>query len=243
MTGAGALDAQGHTVDPAHGQTSDAAGPITTLRGMPVEGPAGPDGIGILEGTWGLSGGVDLDGTPRSHAAPVPGWAGSYSDPDLYVMHENSADIHSADFGALTRHTNVNTGPAQEFDRWTSNDRGENVLQPLDGQIRAMGHGDVDQGYGFVNGNGFGAGHRDRITAVGSQPMAYLDPAERAYIVPQASGTFTPTDAVSGPDPVGTFNDGASINSTPPTSYTPPPDAATAAAPPIGAPASAGWGW
>jgi hypothetical protein len=241
MTGEGALESQGGTVDPAHGETLTETG-ASTLPGSQPEGPAGPDGIGIQEGTWGLPGGTIPDQTPRTHAAPVPGWAGSYDAPELLAMHEDSAKIHAEDFGALAPRMRVEL-PEPELDIWSSNERGENVLQPLDGQIRAMGHGDVDQGYGFVNGHGFGAGHRTRITATDPQPFSYLDPAERPYIVPQASGSFAPTDAVQGPAPTGTFLDAGSINATAPTPYSPPAEPATAPAAPVGAPASTGWGW
>lgn len=242
MTGAGALESQGSTVDPAHGQAVDGTGRNTTLHGFEIEGPAAPDGVGILEGTWGLGGGVMTDETPSTHAAPVPGWAGSYDSPDLLTVHENSADIHSFDAGALTRHVHVNTGPEEVWDRWQSNESGETPLDPVTGQLRAMGGRDRIQGYNLSNRHGFDAGHRERVTANGAEHfMAYLDPAERVFVVPQASGSFSPTDAIQGPQPTGNFLDGGSINYTDPSPFEPAADPATLTAPQAGGTPSAGW--
>lgn len=248
MTGAGALESQG---GPQKGQELGltAQGQYTTLPGYLPEQPPGVD-VPILEGTWGLAGSATVpDSTPRTHAAPVPGWAGSYSDPELLTVHENSAVIHSADFGALAGHLESPASAAEpQIDAYTFSSQGENQLQPLSGQIRAMGGYDATQGYGGggsgpggVNGYGFADVRRTRITATDPQPMAYLDPAERPFVVPQAAGAFAPTDAIWGPAPQGTFLDAGNINTTPQTSFQAAPEPETAPAAPQGAPASAGW--
>lgn len=241
MTGAGALESQGSPQDPAHGQATSAAGQYTTLTGFAPEAPP-PPAVDLLEGTWGLPGTLtDPDQTPQAHAAPVPGWAGSYApSDDLDAVHGSSAEIHSKDFGALTRHVHVTTVP-DDLSQWTSSSEGENVLQPVRGQLQAMGGRDKTQGYGLANRYGFDSGHRDRIVATEPQPMAYLDPAERPFVIPQASGTFTPTDAVQGPAPFTSGWDAGDVNATPPSDYQPPPEPATLSAAQAGAPAAAGW--
>lgn len=252
QTGAGALDSQGHPVDPSHGDLS--AYPGGGSQSVPEfehvqEGP-GPVGVPILDGTWGLPGlfSNPLDCTPRTHAAPSPGWAGSYApSADLDQLHENSAEIHSTDFGALAQRLNVEdaTDEAQlAWESWSSNDPGESVQVPLEGAARSIGRqGDAVQGYDLRNRFGFDAGHRLRIRPVSSQPLAYLDPSERPFIVPQASGSFTPTDAVQGPGPWYSLRAGENVNATPPTAYEPPPEPPTtlASAAPSGSPPSAGW--
>jgi hypothetical protein len=241
VTGEGALESQGSPVDPAHGQNVPGAA-SSTLPGQLPDTPAAVDVV-VLEGAWGLPGQlVNPDGTPRTHAAPVPGWAGSYSDPELLVMHENSAEIHSADFGALVRHTQIQPPPEPAYEQWSSNDPGEAVgLAPLTGPQRVIGGRDAIQGYDLRNRYGFDAGHRERIVDTTPQPMFYLDPSERPFIVPQASGSFTPDDAIQGPGPWSSGLDGGNINATAPTAYEPPADTPTLAASQAGAPASAGW--
>ena len=246
LTGAGALDAQGHPVDPAHGQNP----PNTyqqTLTGYQPDTPA-PVEVQVLEGAWGIPGTlVAPDETPRTHAAPQPRWAGSYeSGNELDIMHGNSALIHSADFGALSRHTRVEgemqEGDAPQWNRWTSNDPGQAVGQvPLSGVQRVLGGRDAVQGYDLRNRYGFDAGHRERITDSTPQPFSYLDPAERAFIVPQASGVFTPDDVIQGPEPWAGGWDAGDVNPTPPTNYEPPPEPVVLPAQLAGAPVAAGW--
>lgn len=241
QTGAGALESQGSALDPQDLTLSDPSA-YTTLPGYEPEPVAGLD-IPLLEGTWGISGaGTNPDRTPRTHAAPSPGWAGSYDDPELLTVRENSARIHSVDFGALAPRMHSSAAIAEpELDIWSSNDPGENVLQPLSGQIRAMGGYDTTQGYDLRNRYGFDAGHRERLTASDPQPMSYLDPAERPFVVPQASGSFTPTDAYWGPEPYATYLDAGNLNATDPTAYQVPAAPTTAPAPPSGGPVGAGW--
>lgn len=244
VTGEGALESQGGTVDPAHGQNV-AGTQAQTLPGQSPEGPPAP-AVEILEGTWGLPGAPVLgDQTPRTHAAPVPGWAGSYADPELLTVHDNSAVIHAADFGALTRHVHVEgeerEGAKPSWDKWSSNNAGEVVLEPVTGQLQAMGGRDRTQGYNLSNRYGFDAGHRERIVDQTPQPMSYLDPAERPFVVPQASGGYTPTDAVQGPDGWTAGWDAGAINPDPPSAYEPPPQPDSLQTPLASAPVSSGW--
>jgi hypothetical protein len=249
LTGSGALDSQGGPTDPAHGENITETGQYSTLPGYLPEGPADVS-VPLLEGTWGISGaGENPDQTPQTHAAPVPGWAGSYKDPALLEMHDRSAEIHAIDFGALARRTQSPRAIAEpDLDVEHIASQGEVPLDPVTGQLRAMGHYDGVQGYGGgadgpggTNSYGFSDVRRTRITANGHQPMAYLDPAERPYIVPQVSGTFTPTDAVWGPDPDPPFRVAPALNTTPPSPYQAPPEPDQAAAPPVGGVVSAGW--
>jgi len=241
LTGAGALESQGGPMPP---QDLTGQDPIwySTLPGYLPEPAAGVN-VPMLEGTWGISGAGWLpDQTPRTHAAPGPGWAGSYDDPELLTVHENSAAIHSVDFGALASRTQSPRSINEpDVDQWSSNSAGEVPLDPVSGQLRAMGGYDRVQGYDLSNEYGFDAGHRERTTLSAPVVNAYLDPAERPFIVPQASGSFTPTDAIWGPDPDGTFLDAGDVNATAPSPYSPPPEPELAAAAPSGGPAAAGW--
>jgi len=252
-TGLGALESQGGPQDiAAHGQNTGNAMPIGTLTGFQPEGPPAP-AVEILEGTWGLPGTAhDPDQTPgygpgefRSHAAPVmPGWVGSTrmsSDADLLAtaqMHETSAEIHAADFGGpkLQDFTDFTEDPV---DAWSSNNPGEAVgLAPLTGPQRILGGKDAVQGYDLRNRYGFDAGHRARQTRLNEQPMFYLDPAERPFIVPQQQGTFIPTDAVQGPEPWNSNLDAANVNPDDPSPYQPPPEPPTMTADLLAAPVS-----
>lgn len=250
QTGAGALDSQGHPVDPSHGdRTMFPGGGSQTLHEFDLEGPA-PVGVPVLDGSFGLPGGsVDqLDATPRTHAAPFPGWAGSYApSPDLDQLHENSADIHAEDFGAMANRQRIEDATDEAnttWETWESNDPGESVQVPLEGAARSIGRqGDAVQGYDLRNRYGFDAGHRQRTRPVTSQPMAYLDPSERPFVVPQPSGSFTPDDAVQGPGGWYSLRAAENLNATPPTAYEPPPEPPTslATAAPAGGAANAGW--
>lgn len=243
MTGEGALESQGGPTDPAHGQNTTAVGRFTTTLGFAPEAPPVPD-VPMLPAAFGLAGGMNPDRTPTGgHAAPVPGWAGSYApSADLDAMHANSTQIHAEDFGALENRVRSRGALGRE-PNWQGEQydyTGDSNLQPLSGQIRAMGGYDTTQGYDLRNRYGFDGGHRQRVVDSQPQPMVYLDPAERVQVWPQGSGSFTPTDAVQSPNWASGWDAGA-VNSTPPTTYTPPAGPATAAAPPQGAPVSAGW--
>ncbi len=104
-TGDVALADQGGPADPVHGQDVTTTAPSQVQTGFSPEGPPAPDVV-LLEGTWGLPGtAIDPDQTPRGHAAPMPGRAGSYAPSDeLSAMHDNSAVIHSGNPRAAARH-------------------------------------------------------------------------------------------------------------------------------------------
>jgi len=243
LTGQGSLESQGGPQDPVHGQASTVDRP-STIAGYEADQVAPYDGILIAEGAFGLSGTVNPDQIPHTHAAPVPGWAGSYDDPDLLTVNLNSMEIHSADFGASPgrRHVSAAEGQEPAYDQWSNLNTGENVLQTLDGQIRMMGGYDTTQGYDLRNRYGFDAGHvTGPTTATEPQPMFFLGPAERPFVVPQASGDFTPTDDYQGPGGWASGWDAAAVNSTPPTAYQPSPEPDTLDTPLVGAPVSAGW--
>lgn len=242
VTGAGALSSQGHPRAPQtlgvteHGATS-------TLPGYEPD-PVAALGVPLLESIWGLSGGGDNpDQTPRTHAAPFPGWAGSYDSPELLTVHDNSVVIHSADFGALEPRITSPNGLAQSpMDQWTANEPGQTAQDPVTGQLRYMGGRDAVQGYSLRNRYGFDAGHRQRTTLGNPVVNTYLDPAERPFVVPQLTGSFLPSDTVQGPQATGNMRAADNLNVTPPTSYTPPPDPVTElAAAPVGGRVSAGW--
>lgn len=244
LTGAGALESQGSTVDPAHGQTSNPPGQFTTTPGFAPEGPSAAPAVPLLPMAFGLSGGMNPDHTPRTHAGPVPGWAGSYGpSEDLNNMHINSAEIHAEDFGALRGHVEVHGAPVEPAYSVEGpyNYVGDSNLQPLDGQIRAMGGYDTTQGYDLRNRFGFDGGHRQRIVDSTPQPMYYLDPGERIQVWPQGSGNYTPSDAPQGPGVWASGWDARAVNATPPSNYTPPPDPSLAQTELRGAPVSAGW--
>ncbi len=264
--GAAALESTQAIRRPASSPVDWGASP-STLTGFTAEGPPPPPpGVDILEGTWGLPGTLDDPyrspgygpGNVRTHAAPRPGWAGSYRPwnqeiaAEIDTLHENSRAIHAEDFGMPARLLRVLAdGVAQQSaDHWESNDPGGHTGQaPLAGPQRSMGYlsKDAIQGYDRANGYGFGAGHRWRDSypgphdAAGGQPMSYLDPAERPFIVPQAQGSFTPTDAVQGPEPWVSDLHAANLAYNDPTAYSPPPEPATLAAPLAEARAGSGW--
>jgi hypothetical protein len=243
QTGAGALESQGSAAPPQDLTDSNTA-QYSTLPGFAPDHVAELGGFPLLEGRWGMSGaGTNPDQTPRTHAAPSPGWAGSYDDPELWQVRENSVAIHAADFGALEPRITSPGGLNQpEFDQWQANEPGESVQSPATGQLRAWGGRDDLQGYSLRNRYGFDAGHRQRTTLSAPVINAFVDSAERPFIVPQAAGSFAPTDAVQGPDPVGYMRGAENLNATPQSGYAPPPDAEVApAGPAAGGAASAGW--
>src|SRR4029077_4271779 len=187
-TGEASLEAQGGPAKAVHGEN------VTTLAPSQVQTGFQPDTVAdvppytVLEGAWGLPGSLaDVNATPLSHAAPMPGRAGSYApSDDLDAMHERSQVIHAQDFGSLERH-NRNPGEAQpNFTIWGRTDTpGENVLQTVRGPLQAMGGYDDAQGYSLRTRYGLDAGHRSRLTESNPQPMVFIDSSERPRIVPQ----------------------------------------------------------
>jgi hypothetical protein len=249
MTGAGALESQGGPYDPAHGDTSSTGTTTQTLEGFRAEGAA-PVAVELIEGTWGLPGTLhDPDRTPRTHAAPVPEWAGNYNDGDaMSRVREDSTLIHSVDFGALAGHTQVDGVASTPMDTWEEGGTGETAAQQLAGQIRYMGGYDGQQGYGGgadgpggTNSHGFADVRRSYLRLTEPQPMIYIDPAERPFIVPQASGSFIPADQVQGPEPFESYWDAGDVTPDPPSAYQAPPEPETLATPLASAAVSSGW--
>ena len=242
LTGAGQPPSQGHPRAPqALGQQE--TGATSTLPGYQPD-PVAALAVPLLESTWGLAGaGSNPDQTPRTHAAPGPGWAGSYDSPELWQVHDNSVAIHAADFGALEGRITSPNGLAQSpMNQWSANEPGETAQDPVTGQLRYMGGRDRVQGYNRSNRYGFDAGHRQRTTLGNPVVNTFLDSAERPFVVPQLTGSFLPSDTVQGPQAAGNMRAADNLNVTPPTTYTPPPDPVTElAAPPAGGAASTGW--
>ncbi|HWG26103.1 hypothetical protein [Actinospica sp.] len=254
---AAALASQGGWADPAHGEISYGPSP-STLHGFALEGP-GDVTLDIAGDRPGPGEMHDPDQTPgygpgtyRTHAAPVPGWAGSYHDfGALDELHQNSRSIHSVNFGGSLLQ---DYGPGQSpggtelpMDPSGTEDYGYSNQPPLTGAQRVLGGKDAVQGYGGggsgpggVNGDGYGSVRANHKNVSGNVVNAYLDPAERPFIVPQAAGTFVPTDAVTGPEPFSSFiaADGNAYSD--PSAYAAPPDPATLSQPLTSATA---WGW
>jgi hypothetical protein len=252
-----ALEAQGGWADPAHGDISWGQSP-STLTGFDPEGP-GPIGAEVLGDRPGPGEARDPNqapgygpGTLRTHAAPWPGWAGSYHDHEaLQVLHQNSREIHAADFGGPKLQ---DFGPGQSpggtvlpMDPSGTEDYGDSNQAPLTGAQRVLGGRDAVQGYGGggsgpggVDGYGYAAVRANRLGVTGNVVNAYLDPAERPFKVAQASGSYIPTDAVTGPEPFASFiaADGNAYHD--PTSYSAPTDPSTLQQPLAEATA---WGW
>jgi hypothetical protein len=262
MTGAGALESQGQPLDlAAHGDRSPGAPVPSTLQGFAPEGPASID-VQVLGDTPGPGSATDPDQTPgygpgtfRTHAAPSrTGWAGGYSNltadnsGDIETMHANSLEIHGEDFGAVgPQEFYPGQGPGEshiKWDRWQANTPElEGVPNPqvrLTGPQRVLGGMDAVQGYDLRNRFGFDAGHKDHGRHTGNMVMAYLDPAERPFIVPQAAGSFIPTDAVQGPEPWASGLSADDLSYHDPSAYSPPPEPPTLSQPLTEAVA---WGW
>lgn len=261
-TGEGALWSQGGPADPAHGESSGGYGqPPSQLPGMPV-GSVADVQLEISEINFYVPGEL-LDpsqapgygpGDLRTHAGPVPGHAGSTTgmyDPnynqDLAVLHRNSAEIHAQDFGSpKLQDFRGRVPPGSQvlpMDPWESNApelTGPETQVPLTGGQRVLGGIDAVQGYDRRNRYGFDAGHKYRPGISGNVVNAYLEPAERPFIVPQGSGTYIPTDEVQGPDIWYGYNGAENINYHDPSAYTPTPEPATLSQPLVEASA---WGW
>lgn len=242
-TGEASLDDSGRPQNPSHGQQGQMAPDRWTIPGQPTEYVTDLGGLGVIEGQQGLSGNAaDIQHSPFGHASPVPGVIGSYHDPESMAwQQERSREIHGQSFGGENRRNYVERISDIPFDRWTSNSPGETVQAPNHGQMQAMGGYDIEQGYSLSNGYGFDGPHNDRLIYTEAQPMSYLDSAERAFLAPQGSGSFIPTDQVWGPGAWQSQYNGSQINSTPPTAYEPVPDPETSSTLPQGAAPSAGW--
>lgn len=249
QTGAGALESQGTWRAPQDLSGSD-PGQYVTLPGYDPSSAVPAPEVLIIGGAFGLPGGTLADSTPATHAAPWPGHAGSYApSQELYDLHESSVLVHSEDFGALAprMHSPASSAePSLNVDSFA--DPGRDELQPVHGQLQAMGGYDATQGYGGggsgpggVNSHGFADVRRTYVRGANPQPMGYVDPAERPFVVPQASGSFAPTDEVVGQPGAGSYWAGGDISYNLPSAYVPPPEPDTLTAPLTTAPVSAGW--
>ena len=252
-----ALEAQGGTADPAHGQRPAEALP-STLPGFAPEAP-GPVGVEILGDIPGPGSPSDPSqspgygpGTFRTHAAPWPQPVGSVHDVEgLARRAQESREIHAVSFGNRTL---ADFAPGQSpggtvlpMDPSGTEDYGSSNQVPLEGPQRVLGGRDAVQGYGGggsgpggVNGHGFGSVRANRQGITGNVVNAYLDPAERPFYVPQAGGSYIPTDEVTGPEPFASFNaaDGVVYNA--PSPYQPSPEPETLQQP---LNAAVAWGW
>jgi hypothetical protein len=252
-----ALEAQGGTADPAHGDRTWGP-PTSTLQGFQPEGP-GPVGVEIVGDIPGPGSPSDPNqspgygpGTFRSHAAPWPQPVGSIHDVEgLARRAQESREIHAVSFGGPLLQ---DFGPGQSpggtvlpMNPSGTEDYGASNQAPLEGAQRVLGGRDGVQGYGGggsgpggVNGNGFGAVRNRHQHVSGNMVLAYLDPAERPFRVPQAGGTYIPDDAVTGPEPWASLRaaDGVVYNA--PSPYQPAPEPETLQQP---LNAATAWGW
>lgn len=255
---AAALDSQGGTADPAHGDRRPGASP-STLTGFQLEGPGHVADFGIRGDIQGPGNAIDPDQTPgygpgtfRTHAGPVPGWAGSYQDhAALAELHDNSREIHAANFGGrLLQDFLPGQSPGDvvlPMDPSRAEDYGDSNQAPLTGAQRVLGGRDAVQGYGGggsgpggVDGYGYAAVKATRLGVTGNVVNAYLDPAERPFLVAQAGGNYIPTDAVSGPEPWASLMAADGVVYNDPSAYTAPAEPATLETPLTAATA---WGW
>ena len=205
QTGAGSLESRGAPLKPQ--QLNIVARSRSIIPGFDEDTYPAPydqfdDGFDfILPGTL-----TNPDQTPRTHATPFAGWAGSYNGDEIAEVNSNIMDIHSEDFGALTRRTNSAkwATDAEPTDISYNTSIGENELQPITGQMRRMGGYDATQGYGGrgsgpggINAAPTGKGKYTRFT--NPQPTYSLMPAERPFIVTQGGINAVFNDAVQGP--------------------------------------------
>ena len=249
------LEAQGGTADPSH--ASQRWGPPTsTLPGFAPEGPPPPQ----LEVRADIPGpGAPSDpnqspgygpGTFRSHAAPWPQPVLTADPADTARRAQESLTIHGVDFGGRKLQEYAGVVPQDDglpMNPSGTEDYGASGQAPLSGAARVLGGLDSVQGYGGggdgpggVNSHGYSAVKARHQNVTGNVVNAYLDPADRPFVVPQAGGSFVPTDAVAGPEPFASMlaADGASWHD--PSPYVPAPEPGTLQAPLNAAQA---WGW
>lgn len=134
--------------------------PNVDLASVPATIPP-PEEYVLGQVLWGLPGAAKPDDTPRTHAAPI-------ADPTLAWQdgaRKNSAGIeaynaeleaaHGPVFDGVSIRRHPGTLPQFPFRQDTAQGSPAGPLQPLTGQIRAMGGYDAVQGYG---GGGDGPG-------------------------------------------------------------------------------------
>lgn len=233
-----ALEAQGGTADPAHGQNVWGP-PTSTLQGFSPEGPAGVQ-VEMRADIPGPGSPSDPDqspgygpGTFRSHAAPWPQPVlGQHDLEGRASRAQESRAIHGVRFAhGMPQDAPPVGGTDLPMNPSGTEDYGASNQAPLSGAARVLGGRDSVQGYGGggsgpggVNGHGFGAVKARHQNVTGNVVNAYLDPADRPFYVPQAGGSFIPTDAVAGPEPWASLlaADGLAYND--PSPYVPSPE-------------------
>jgi len=153
--------ARGFPVYDRGGQAGQGALPDSTLAG--TSGPGSPDAAWtdpnvdpgsvaatlappqdfVSGGLWGLSGGMNPDRTPRTHAAP-------FADPTLPIgdYYAEADAAHAFDQGGPDERNNVPSVAAFRFGRIRADGGDSSNLQPLTGQIRVNAGYDGVQGYG-----------------------------------------------------------------------------------------------
>lgn len=257
VVGASALASQGGPADPAHGENVWGPSP-STLTGFSLEGP-GAVSVTVLGDLPGPGSPSDPNqspgygpGTFRSHAAPWPQPVLGQHDLEATAARaQESMDIHAVNFGGLLLQDFM---PGQSpgdvilpMNPSGTEDYGDSNQAPLSGAQRVLGGRDSVQGYGGggdgpggVNAYGYSSVRADHLNISGNVVNAYLDPAERPFFVPQAAGTYIPTDAVTGPEPFASFFAADGVSYHDPSPYQPVPEPATLQAPLAEATA---WGW
>lgn len=197
QTGAGRLESQGSTVDPAHGQWGDASAPMEYGPPFPSAGQHAysPD--------WGVVGeppvplapssgeGPD-DRTPASVSAPYPRLSPSDSqlrDPEAqWRQQEASMLLHGEDLGGPSA-TTYGALP-EDGGTWRTRYEVSAGMSKLVGgippQIIGGGSGhDVVQGFGTAEGHGYAEGHLQRYDHVDPVPynFQWLRVGERPFKV------------------------------------------------------------
>jgi hypothetical protein len=208
--------ARGFPVFDLAGQSGQGALPDSTLPSGPPAGAANPawsdpnndpgwqpTGIGppepyITAGMFGLPGGFKDDDTPRTHAAPI------YDSTLPRGVDYIEADAtHAPVFNGITVRR-PSTQAAMQFSQQITEGNGESNLEPVKGQLRAMGKFDGVQGYG---GGGPGPGgtnlpeltvHDRQFPGPNSATLNFVNAAEVPLYVPSAL-QFIPQEPAMGP--------------------------------------------
>jgi hypothetical protein len=264
MTGAGRLESQGSTVDPAHGQWGDQSASPQWAPPYPSSGQ-----YAYPPEDWGLVGDAPaaqapdaadrpFDDTPASMAAPWPRLGaddGSLRNPEAqWRQQEASHILHGEDRGGSGATTYGAPGdhesPVHWDVRYEVNDGGSLLQGGVPAQIKGAGSGhDVTQGFGTAEGFGYAAGHLQRYDQTDPVPYnwQWLQASERPFRIkaPALQPTYDGPDSPYGAsgDTTAHMKHGvsqAAVNSFP-TPYAPPSDPTVL--PSIGGPGEApSWG-
>lgn len=159
----------------------------------------------ISGGLWGLSGAMNPDLTPRTHAAP-------FADPTLPVglYYEEADAAHAFTLGGPEERRNVGTVKQFRLEHLTASGGSASDQQPITGPMRALAGYDAVQGYG---GGGDGPGGVngtmpltvDQRSYPGELYRAFVDAAEVDMVVPEAA-QFIPNEPSMFPWRGGLFN-------------------------------------